>query len=124
MLSRKRRFLAEQIQNRLPRTQRPRHPIAGQARFVGHTERMVNRRAEVLRANGLVLDVGADLVGLAVDHAAANAAAGKDGRIAIRPVESARRTLRVDFGGTSELANDHQVQADFYAASRKLEGWQ
>ena len=41
---------------------------------------MINCGAEILRPHGLVLHVRADLVGLPVDHSAADAAAGDDGR--------------------------------------------
>ena len=78
--------LAEQIQDRFAGAERPGDAVLGHARFKRHAQGVVDRGAEVLRPHRPVLHVGADLVGLAVDRAAANAAAGQDRGTAMRPV--------------------------------------
>ena len=89
------RSLAEQIQDRLARGDGTGEAVLAQAKIERHAQGVVDRGAEVLRPHRPVLHVRADLVGLAVDHAAANAAAGKDGGIARRPVLTPGELARV-----------------------------
>src|SRR5205085_1051808 len=66
--------------------ERLREAVLGHFRFEWHTQSVKDRRAEILRANRLVLHISADLVRLAVHRSAANAAAGQDRRVAVRPM--------------------------------------
>src|SRR5262245_9469536 len=61
-----------------------------------HVECVVDGGPQVLGADRIVLDVGPDLVGLSVNHTAANAGARDQRGEAVRPMDSARLARRVD----------------------------
>src|SRR6516162_6775100 len=82
--------LSKQIEDRLTRCDRARKTIPAQARFGQHIEGMVDGGAEILDAHRAVLDVGADVVGFAVNGTAADAAPRHNGRPARRPMLAAR----------------------------------
>jgi hypothetical protein len=103
--------LAEQVQDRLPRGDRPREPIAPEAHVKWYVQRVVDRRAEILHPHRPIAHVGADTVGLTVDHAAADAGSCNDRRITIRPVNPARLALGVDARRAAELADHHHQRA-------------
>ena len=71
---------------------------------------MVDGRTQILRTHRPVTDIGADAVRLAVHRAAADAGAGQEGRIAVRPVLAAGLDCRlIDPGRAAKLAtNYHQ----------------
>src|SRR5262245_51262641 len=74
---------------------------------------MVDRRAEVLRPDWIVLDERPDLVRRAVDHAALDPAAGQNRRVALVPVLApwVGPLQLVDARGAAELADDHDQRA-------------
>ena len=72
--------------------------------------------AQILRRDRLSrLDVGADPVGAAVDRAAANARAGQQGGVAVRPVPPTA-ALPLEPGRPAELARQHHERAVHQAA--------
>src|SRR5262249_11954786 len=86
--------------------------VLAKSLVAGGSEGVEDGGPEGLDAHGAVLDVGADLVGLAGNGAAANPAAGQEGRPARRPVLPAGVTARlVDPGRPAELPHHHDQGA-------------
>src|SRR3954467_2002562 len=107
-----RRPSAEQLQDRRPGAQRLRPPVLRPLRLVRPPQGVVDRRAEVLRADRAVLHVRPDLVRLAVHRPATDAAAGQDRRVAVWPVLPAGdAVVLVDPRGPPELAHAYDQRA-------------
>src|SRR5207249_771603 len=83
------RTTLEQPKNWLPGADGVGEPIGAQASFRRHTQSVEQRGAERLGRHGVVAYVTAMGIRTAVDHAAANAGAGEQGRITRWPMIAA-----------------------------------
>src|SRR5262245_5617407 len=114
--------LSEQIQKRLASADGAGEAVAAEAGFGRNIEGVIDRGAEVLDADGAVLDVGGDAVGFAVDGAAADAAAGEDRRPARWPMLTAGQDVGlIDARGAAKLAHDDDERALQEAALAEID---
>src|SRR5206468_1844525 len=89
----------KQLHHRLPRGQGAQDAAVVLRLVDGDAEGVVDGGGQFLGADGVALDGGGCLVGLAVDSSAPDAAAGQDGGVDLRPVLAAGGDLVQDLGG-------------------------